>query len=209
VSDLLKAPAKEQNGELTRELRDTLEIGLEELARRAQISVPMLSQFERGNRKLSPAAWSRVHAALNAIIEERSRTFNFEEYAEHKLRMKYALEKFFPEIAARHPSNGLLEYALYGEEVETGDFGLTEKIRQRAKAILNDPSQDEETRALVAEHVARILGRNARWIESLEKAQSQVHDPVLSEIIASFRNEIAELEQRNAQLERRLTEEQD
>lgn len=207
MSETLGVPTRDRDGWLLRELREHLEITLEEFARRAELSGAMLSLYERGERKLSEAAWERVWTVLAEIFAKRKGTFNFEKYAEQRFRMEYALEKFFPEIAAKHRSNGLLEYALLGEEIKTGDFGLLERIKQRAKAILNDPSQDEETQALVAEQVARLLGRNARWIESLEKAQSQVNDPVLSEIIQSFRNEVAELEQQNAELQRRLAEE--
>jgi transcriptional regulator with XRE-family HTH domain len=154
-------------GATTREFREVCGVKLERLAERAQISVPMLSQFERGKRRLSLDAYRRLALAMQQIEEERSGE-----------RDTFAA-KFFRLFAAGKD-----------EEIE---IMSDEKIAAERKSV---NSLEASARAV------KILG----WVESLERAQSQVNDPVLSEIVQSFRNEIAQLEQQNAELQRRLAE---
>jgi transcriptional regulator with XRE-family HTH domain len=54
-------------------LRTELKLSLSELAERSKVSVPMLSQAERGNRNLSNKAQSRVEKAFANEIERRKK----------------------------------------------------------------------------------------------------------------------------------------
>lgn len=156
-------------GITTREFREIWGVDLKQLAERAQISVPMLSQFERGNRRLGRATKNQLLLAMQEIEEER--TGERDTFAGKFIRLMAA------------GKDGEADQLLAEREAQKR---TTNNLEAYARAV-------------------KVLG----WVESLERAQSRVNDPVLSEIIASFRNEIAELEQKNADLQRRLAEEQD
>lgn len=137
-------------------------------------------------------------------------SMNIAQYIEMKRRERMAGVRLTEEQAARirEKVNRALKDGLPRDEEEELDSYIIEKYARSTgreiafiASLWNDPAKHEELNALLRECYER-------WIERLEHAQSQVHDPVLSEIIQSFRNEIAELEQRNARLERRLAEEE-
>jgi transcriptional regulator with XRE-family HTH domain len=164
-------------GITTREFREIWGVDLKQLADRAQISVPMLSQFERGNRRLSPDTKLRLLLAMQEIEEER--TGERDTFAGKFIRLMAA-----------------------GKEDEAEKLASEKHARDdAAREVKQKKANNLEAYA----RAIKILG----WVESLERAQSQVNDPVLSEIILSFRNEIAELEQQNADLRRRLAEDED
>jgi hypothetical protein len=58
-------------GSEVREWRERLDVQLGQIAKKARISVPMLSLFERGKINLSARAWQRVTRALTKIQEAR------------------------------------------------------------------------------------------------------------------------------------------
>lgn len=62
-------PLRERR-KLLRAFRKLYGITLVELGKLADLSNPMLSQFERGIRDLSPEAWTRVLAAMAKLLEE-------------------------------------------------------------------------------------------------------------------------------------------
>lgn len=55
---------------LLRAFRKQYGLTLTELGKVAGVSQPMLSQFERGDRDLSPEAWERVHQAIGNLLRE-------------------------------------------------------------------------------------------------------------------------------------------
>lgn len=84
-------------GEFVREFRRLHRVELAELAKRADLSVPMVSQFERGNRNLSGSAWKRVLTAINAIVNENAEALGAQF---QKLSSEWMDLAFFPMLTA-------------------------------------------------------------------------------------------------------------
>lgn len=204
-----------QRRKMLRTFRKQYGVTLVEFGQLCNISNPMLSQFENGDRNLSAEAWTRVATAMQEIRDARyTGPFSVAEYVMRQRRAVWANTKLTPEASERirEKASRALNDDLPREEQEELDSYIVERFARILgrdvsciESLWNDPAKHGELNRLAAEHNVRV----ARWIESLERAQSQVNDPVLSEIILSFRNEIAELEQRNAELERRLAEDKD
>lgn len=80
-------------GQLVRDFRRLYKIELAELASRSDLSVPMISQFERGNRKLSGLAWKRVLVAIQQIVNENAEALGAEY---KKISEEWMTRTFFP-----------------------------------------------------------------------------------------------------------------
>jgi transcriptional regulator with XRE-family HTH domain len=61
-----------EDRKLVRRIRETAGCSLEDLAKRAKLSMSMLSKFELGHRDLSPEAHARLERAVMAAFHERS-----------------------------------------------------------------------------------------------------------------------------------------
>jgi hypothetical protein len=152
---------------------------------------PMLSMFENGKRELSDKAWGRVHDAMNKVVV-RNRA---------RLEVKRAKVS---EAAAKLPLTGYLSEMFLPNSREIVDRTRIAKSALRVKQVLDQiaerPSGKAELKALV-EDLIGILGENLeerkRWLLRLQNLSS-VDDPVIAEIMESFRREIETLEKQLA-----------
>jgi transcriptional regulator with XRE-family HTH domain len=172
---------------LLRAFRKQFGIGLVELGKLADISQPMLSQFERGDRDLSSEAWARVLAAIQKLLADDD--------ARHEQEQKKAMQtaeklgariKGLENLAAIARLSGL-GWTPSEEPGEPQDpfAGLNwgDGSLARLKAIQLVLSDDRAER---------------------ERQLAALDDPIISELIDSFRNEITKLEARTKELQAAL-----
>ena len=76
-----------QQRKMLRKFREQYSVTLVEFGQLCGISNPMLSQFENGNRNLSPDAWARVQAAMEKwpAIKKRARMLTTRMFADEFL----------------------------------------------------------------------------------------------------------------------------
>jgi transcriptional regulator with XRE-family HTH domain len=180
-------------GPRLRKLREKHGVTLRDLAEVCGIDFTLINKYENGHRDLSEETFWQLRDGIDKVRERE----------EEEKRDRQALAQLFEQGQIDRDTRAALINRFFADPSfrsvyvdEYHKFGALHPDRHLTR------EQAEAIRARAGER----MERNARWIESLEKAQSQVNDPVLSEIILSFRNEIAELEERNAELRRRIAE---
>jgi transcriptional regulator with XRE-family HTH domain len=219
-----KVPLRERR-KLVRSFRKQTGLTLKALGELAGLSFAMIAKFENGTRDLSEASWTRLREAMDNFAHTAT-----ENYKERIDAAKETVARLSPEAVERirENANRILAGDFPIKESEELDSYIAERFARilgcdvsHIESLWKDPNGGAELDRLAAEKLESIpfaersllhqyaaakalLDRQLRWIESIERAQSQVNDPVLSEIIQSFRSEIAELEKQNAELKSQI-----
>lgn len=225
---------REEQRLLLRELRRNHEITLSELAKVAKVSQPMLSQFERGDRNLSADAWIRTVEAIAKLLTKRRvkrapRLGNLQaallldpgaQLAAERERREQELERSLHQlarlgVAITNPQKGIQEgwlrttvSSVYRPK-NSQTYWIRFSVNGRAYPEENANTESkEEARNFLNKRTEEKLREQEterkRQLAALEKLQSRVDDPIISELIESFRREIAEKDKQLEEMNRAL-----
>jgi transcriptional regulator with XRE-family HTH domain len=198
---------------LLRKFREQYGITLVELGKLAGISQPMLSQFESGDRNLSPDAWADVLIAIGKLLEEyeAKRNEQFLKAKETAAKLTNSpLPSFIPPLMAEALLSPTPETQ---EQIETRAefFSEVEQVANDIAAGLAtlDPHEWDRYKALLAEppnadnaeKFRQALSEALVAIERTNAAIADLHQKGYVILPASVEQERDQLRQRVAALE--------
>jgi transcriptional regulator with XRE-family HTH domain len=197
---------------VVRRLRNGLNLTQAELAQKVQINDSKLSLFENGLIELSDDEWKRVSRFLFSHkgpwkpgqLDMLAGTYEARQaqWQKHLDSRKHTNRRFLRKqagmsqrelaLATGIPRNKIIEW-------EAGRLELTAKEQAKWQEVIQAAESrrkhsDPWWKLKVAHYaIEDLLEDRKRWLPRLQNLTS-VDDPVIAEIIASFRREISELE---------------
>jgi transcriptional regulator with XRE-family HTH domain len=215
-----------------REARRRLGLTQEQVASHGGIGISALSQFERGGIGLTGEVCDKIADRLNGAYraiqrEAREIVKRGEVLPIHLLAFGFNdpeilnddssfVNKVALQIVEDEGMDELLQRTKEsGKRKELGQLGryaalsLIQSDLSPERAEIEVRAQLEQGRAQLEELIRADRQRRAdeikrrRWIARLEKLRSKVDDPVLSEVIQSFRREIDRLEEQVTTLKKK------
>lgn len=225
-----KKPPLRDRRRLVRTFRKQTGLTLVDLGKLAELSNPMLSQFENGKVNLSDESWKRLCDAMEKFLLTAN-----ENYKAEIAKAKETAAKLSPEACERirQRANEILARpsdASNDERITEKVRGMFFELRQRSGLTLAEAAQksgiddaklalyengraelteEEESRLrraltegvprmslseLLGAKPAELIGQRKEFVARLENLHD-IDDPVIAEIIASFRREIEDLEE--------------
>jgi len=172
-----------RRGKLLRVFRKRYKITLTELGKIAGLSQPMLSQFERGDHGLSPRAYGRLCAAMGKLLREDEQRRTEERVKASEIAAKLGVGNQLANLAGLAGLGGSdwkppATVAVAGGYEEA--FALCVPRLQALQEIFREEAERKRERQ-----------RQLAELEVFKNARN-IDDPIISELIESFRREIEE-----------------
>jgi transcriptional regulator with XRE-family HTH domain len=205
-----------QRRKLLRRFREQYGITLDEFGPLAELSTPMLSQFENGGRDLSPEAWTRVLAAMsNLITEDNTRRFAEIEKAKQTAE-KLGAPMFFgvrPGELIEHLFKSDEQIAKETAKIEAEKIRLQEvsnlsesliaELDQQAQELLGTTGTGEALQQKITEHIANEIAPKlfeqcralTEWRQKILDLEAQGYALFLKSDVEAKDRRIAELEE--------------
>jgi len=209
-----------QRRKLLRKFREQYDITLTEFGKHARLSHPMLSQFERGDRDLSPEAWARVLAAMSSLLAEDNGKRLAEIAEAEETAAKLGVVAKINLVRKLRDLSGLTQaevadlvrisdskLSLY----EDGLVELTEDEKNRLVRVLHKVNPtgwlsqmnshaaiEELGKGFGKKSEERLIEERKGFVKRLENLNG-IDDPVIAEVIESYRREIETLEKQLAE----------
>jgi transcriptional regulator with XRE-family HTH domain len=184
-----------QRRKLLRRFREQYGITLDEFGPLAELSTPMLSQFENGGRDLSPEAWTRVLAAVDALVNEA----NAKRLAEIEKAKKTAAKlgtplslDFFGDMLKKIEEQAAEEQAEIARQIEFRSLFIDALDEQ--KAVLATQIAQMPKEEIVKQYCALWASAN-KLNQELRDLEARGYALFLKSDVEAKDKRIAELEQ--------------
>jgi transcriptional regulator with XRE-family HTH domain len=173
-----------------RKVREKHDVSLRELGQATGIDFSLIAKYENDQREISEETYWQLRDGIGKILAHRER---------EKLDREALAELF--EKSETKPLDPEARRALVNRFFTEPEF-RTFYVEEYEKFYASHPDTPHLTPQQVDE-IRRRANKRMQQLAALDEFQSKVHDPALSEIIASFRRDadrLEELEQENVVL---------